>query len=154
MSIDSEMTSCCHALCSTEEADARVRREIESAVLHFAEHPEGLQARLDALDGEWDLRRTVQAHAGAVVLGSLMLGMFSRKWRMLAFMAGGFLLYSAFGGWCPAETLWRRMGVRKAEEIALERCALKALRGDFESVTASDPPRERALRALKAVGLA
>jgi len=88
-----------------------------------------------------------------MVLGGMTLGLVSRKWRLLAFMAGAFLIARAFGGWCPGEMLWRRMGVRTQREIMLERCALKALHGDFQNVAAGGDPGERALRALKAAGL-
>ena len=54
----------------------------------------------------------------------------------------------ALQGWCPPIELFRRLGVRTAGEIARERYALKALRGDFAAVAgATDDRAEAALRA-------
>ena len=138
---------------STEEADRRIRDEIRNSVLRCAAQPEEIERRLDELECEWNLERTLQAHAGAAVLGGMLLGAVSRKWRVLALLAGGFLIAHALGAWCPAAMFWRNRGVHTAGEIALERCALRALRGDFDAVKGDQPPRERALRALEAVGL-
>ncbi len=154
MAIETPMMSCCSPLCSTAEADERIRRGIEASVLHCAQNPEVIEERLAALDEEWSMERTLQVHAGAAILGGLTFGLVSRKWRVLAFIAAGSLVYRAFGGFCPAGGLWRRMGVRTANEIMMERCALKALRGDFEDVRGDEEPRERARRALKAAGFA
>jgi hypothetical protein len=40
----------------------------------------------------------------------------------------------ALQGWCLPVPLLRRLGVRTQREIERERFALKALRGDFDSV--------------------
>jgi len=46
-------------------------------------------------------------------------------------VVGTFLLQHAVQGWCPPLTVFRRLGFRTAGEIARERYALKAMRGDF-----------------------
>jgi hypothetical protein len=147
------VASCCSPLCSTEAADERIQRDIANAVTYFAEHPEEIDGRLAALEEEWHMDRVLQANAGIVILTGIVFGIFSRKYRLLALMASVFLISRAFGHWCPAETIWRRLGVRTQREVLLEGCALKALRGDFQDVPGAEDPRERARRALKAVGL-
>ena len=64
-----------------------------------------------------------------------------------------FLLQHALQGWCPPLPLFRRLGVRTAREIARERYALQALRGDFDDVPApaAAPVPERVRAALAAV---
>lgn len=74
-----------------------------------------------------------------------------RKWLALPAAVAGFLMQHALQGWCPPIELFRRLGVRTAGEIARERYALKALRGDFASVSGSD--EERATAALRAVAM-
>jgi hypothetical protein len=41
-------------------------------------------------------------------------------------------------GWYPLLPAFRRMGVRTSREIARERYALKALRGDFAGMAGAD----------------
>jgi hypothetical protein len=60
----------------------------------------------------------------------------------------GFLLQHAVQGWCPPVKYFRRRGVRTAEEIAEERFALKALRGDFRNVDQASDALTRADAAL------
>ena len=59
-------------------------------------------------------------------------------------MVTAFLFQHAVQGWCPPIAVLRRLGVRTAREIEVERIALKALRGDFDDV--GDDPN-RALQA-------
>ena len=52
---------------------------------------------------------------------------------MLPAIVVGFLLQHAMQGWCPPIPILRRMGIRTASEIDTERCALKVIRGDFDT---------------------
>jgi hypothetical protein len=56
----------------------------------------------------------------------------------------------AVQGWCPPLPILRRMGFRTAREIDTERTALKALRGDFARVEASQDKASTALTAARA----
>jgi hypothetical protein len=47
-----------------------------------------------------------------------------------------FFAQHALQGWCPPLPILRRHGVRAAREIERERYAIKALRGDFDSIPA------------------
>lgn len=132
--------------------DHRIRREMERTVAYYAQHPEEIDLRLLELDMEWDIERTLQANAAGLALAGTVLGAgLSRRWLVLPVLATGFLLQHASQGWCPPLPLLRRLGFRTAGEIAAERYALKALRGDFGSVASvGQTARERAASALDA----
>ncbi len=58
------------------------------------------------------LERVIRALAGTLVLVSLVLAHFaSHAWLWLAAFVGTNLVQSAFTGFCPAETILRRLGV-------------------------------------------
>jgi hypothetical protein len=74
------------------------------------------------------------------VLTGLALGKtVHRGWYALPAAVAAFLLQHALQGWCPPLPIFRRRGVRTAEEIQHERTALKALRGDFANVDPRAP---------------
>ena len=56
--------------------------------------------------------RAVRAFAGTMVLVSLYLGMtMSPSWFYLTGFVGVMLFQSAFTGFCPAEMIFRKLGV-------------------------------------------
>jgi hypothetical protein len=132
----------------------RIEQEIEASVAYFAEHPEEIDDRLDELDREWDIERTLEANAASFSLLGLTLGLtLDRRWLALPVGVAAFLLQHAVQGWCPPVPVFRRLGVRTAGEIDQERYALKALRGDFDRIAsdgAGDAPAQ-ARHALAAV---
>jgi hypothetical protein len=119
-----------------EAYNERIRAETEANVARTeAGGPEAIRRRLAELDREWDIERTLEANAASVALFGLGLGAFvDRRLFVLPAVVAGFLLQHALQGWRPPVPLFRRLGFRTAEEIAQERYALKALRGDFASV--------------------
>ncbi len=135
------------------EINDRIRRRIEASVTYYASHPEEIGRRLDELDREWDIERTLEANAATLGFAGVALGVLAdRRWLLLPAAVTVFLFQHAMQGWCPPVPVFRRMGVRTADEIAAERYALKALRGDFES--ALDPSGDgqgRARAALQSV---
>jgi hypothetical protein len=93
---------------------------------------EAIDRRLGELDREWDVERCLETGASTLMLASLVLGYRSdRRWFFLSGGIAGLLLQHALQGWCPPLPLFRRLGVRTADEINQERFTLKALRGDF-----------------------
>lgn len=123
---------------TTSEVNARIQRDISARVESLSRQDrEAINARLRELRQEWDIERVLETNAAtAVILGSLLTATVSRKWAVLPLAVGGFLLQHALQGWCPPLPVFRRLGVRTAEEIHQERMALKALRGDFRPVDA------------------
>ncbi|MGZ8995123.1 MAG: YgaP family membrane protein [Rhodospirillales bacterium] len=130
--------------------NARIEDELEASVAYHARHPGAIADRLAELDRECDIERILEANAAAVSLvGVTLAATVDRKWLALPAAVGGFLLQHALQGWCPPLELFRRLGVRTAGEIARERYALKALRGDFALVAgATDDRADAALRAV------
>jgi Flp pilus assembly protein TadB len=135
-----------------EEINRQIRRDIRARVLYFAQRPEEIDRRLDELDREWDIERLLQANAGVLSLMGLTFGVIRSRWYLLPAAAAVFLVQHAVQGWCPPVSLFRRIGIRTTREINHERYALKALRGDFDSVRlgADLDAEERARRAIDA----
>lgn len=139
---------------TSEDLNRRFATGIEESLRHHAAHPEQIDHRLDELDREWDIERTLEANAATLALTGTLLGAFvDRRFLALPAVVTGFLLQHALQGWCPPVPVFRRLGIRTSAEIGRERYALKALRGDFgepgvRSGTAD--PRQQAEAALQA----
>jgi hypothetical protein len=118
----------------------RIRRRTEENIARYSSSgPAAIEKRLNALDYEWDIERALQANAAGVSLLGLSLGaLVDRRWFLLPGFVAGFLLQHALQGWCPPVSLFRRLGIRTSKEIACERYALKALRGDFKDLSTSN----------------
>jgi hypothetical protein len=113
--------------------------------------PVELQARLAELDREWDIERTLQANASTLVATGTLLGLVvDKRFLILPVAVFSFFLQHALQGWCPPVPLFRRRGVRTAHEIERERYAIKALRGDFDTVSAAQQG-DRATRVQAAL---
>jgi hypothetical protein len=121
---------------TAESINERIRRETEANIARVAdEGPAAIDRRLEELDHEWDIERTLEANAASAALVGLALGAtVDRKFFVLPALVAGFLLQHALQGWCPPVPVLRRLGFRTAAEIDYERYALKALRGDFREM--------------------
>ncbi len=135
-----------------EEINRQIRRDLKARVLYFAQRPEEIDRRLDELDREWGIERRLEAGAGILSLIGLTFGVIRSRWYILPAAAAAFLVQHAVQGWAPPVSMMRRMGVRTAREINHERYALKALRGDFDSLRTTEDlsAEERARRAVDA----
>ena len=102
-------------------------------VAHYASAtPQMLEQRLSELHHEWDVERiTATVLALSVLGGVLLVSQFGALWLIVPFLCATFLLLHGVVGWWPLLPLLRWCGCRTAPEIAHERYALKALRGDF-----------------------
>jgi hypothetical protein len=138
--------------------NAWIGHEMEDRIEHHARRlrePGGIEEidrRLDELDGEWDIERTLEANAASISLIGLGVAAATddRRWLLLPGAVAAFLLQHAVQGWCPPVSVFRRLGVRTAAEIDRERYALKALRGDFDDLPADGAGRAReSLRAVR-----
>jgi hypothetical protein len=117
---------------TASDVNQRIQRDIEENVRYFAAHPHQIATRLNELDHEWDIERTLEANAAIVGLTGVLSGAFvDRRLLVLPAAVMAFLLQHALQGWCPPVPFLRSRGVRTAHEINQERYALKALRGDF-----------------------
>jgi hypothetical protein len=140
------------AVHTADAINRRIRQEMEDRIAYFADHPDEIEGRLDELDREWDIERTLEANAATLGLSGVLLGAFvDRRFLVLPGLVTGFLLQHALQGWCPPVPIFRRQGVRTASEIEQERYALKFLRGDFGNPPTDGSTRRRARRALDAM---
>jgi hypothetical protein len=118
----------------------KIRRHTRETLARYAAAGhEAMDHRLQELDQEWDIERTLEANAATVALVGLGLGTFvDRRFYMLPAAVAGFLLQHALQGWYSPVPLFRRLGFRTAREIDEERYTLKALRGDFRDLKHCD----------------
>jgi hypothetical protein len=119
------------------EVNRRLERDMVQRLYYYRQHPDEIEQRLRELDAEWDIERTLETNASALISASVLLGMLGRR-KPLVLAAGvsAFLLQHALQGWCPPLPLFRRLGFRTAAEIETERYALKILRGDLDGIRA------------------
>lgn len=111
---------------------------------------ETLAKRLEELDREWDIERTLQTGAPLQILLGLALGTWlDRRWYIWSAVVAGFVLMFALAGWAPPVPILRRLGFRTQAEIEEERDALRLLRGDFKP---TDNPREALAQARLTIG--
>jgi hypothetical protein len=136
---------------SSPESIEQINRTMHQRIEYFRTHRDEIPERLRELDAEWDIERALETGSSAISLTGLALGiMGSKKWLVLPLVVQGFFLQHALQGWCPPVPLLRRLGVRTQNEIDYEKYALKALRGDFQSVSSPAPGRADVTEALQA----
>lgn len=137
---------------TSARVNAQIRERTEQGVRYYAAHPGEIGDRLRELDHEWDIERALEANASSLALIGLALSLTAdRRWIALPIGVTAFLLQHAVQGWCPPVPILRRLGLRTAAEIDLERNALKALRGDYDEVRrGGGNPAARTRRALEA----
>ena len=128
----------------------RARTDAEVVRLESASEKE-IAERLRELDDEWDVERLLQVNASALVMLGVLLGAkLDRRFLLLPAAVLTFFGQHALQGWCPPIPIFRRFGVRTNREIARERYALKALRGDFDDLPAKEAGAARRVRAALA----
>ena len=134
-----------------ETINKRIRAQTERNIEYFARKGgAAIDERLEELDREWDVERLLETNAASLALLGVGLGAFvDRRFLLLPALVTGFLLQHAIQGWCPPIPVFRRMGIRTAREIEVERYALKVVRGDFVTVDSTRGTlREREIDAI------
>lgn len=128
----------------------RARTDAEVVRLESASEEE-IAERLRELDEEWDVERLLQVNASTLVMLGVLLGAkIDRRFLLLPAAVLTFFAQHALQGWCPPIPIFRRLGVRTHREIARERYAIKALRGDFDDLPAKDAGAAYRVRAALA----
>jgi hypothetical protein len=121
----------------------QIRQATRERIDEYARHDVNalISRRLNALEHEWDVERTLQTNFATLSLVGIALALMKdKRWMVLAVGVPAFMVQHALQGWCPPLPVLRRLGVRTAKEIAEERFALKSLRGDFDEVARSTDP--------------
>jgi hypothetical protein len=102
---------------------------------YAAAGPAAVAGRLAELDREWDIDRAVELESALMGLMGLGLGaFFDRRLLALPAIVGAAVFLHATAGGYPLLPVFRRLGLRTSREIARERYALKALKGDFHAM--------------------
>lgn len=130
----------------------RIRAHTDAELVRLeAAGDDEIADRLRELDEEWDVERLLQVNASVLVMLGVLLGARVDR-RFLALPAAVFTFFGqhALQGWCPPIPVFRRLGVRTNREIARERYALKAMRGDFDDLPAKDAGTAKRVRAALA----
>ena len=138
---------------TAQHVNEQIRRQMEERIARIAAAgPAAIAQRLEELDREWDIERTLEANAATLTaVGSALALFVDRRFALIPLVVGSFLVQHAVQGWCPPLPAFRRFGVRTQPEIEQERYALKALRGDFRQVRETSPAQsEQALDAVYA----
>src|SRR5688572_5977159 len=105
-----------------------------------------LDERLQQLNHEWDVERTIELNAAVLAIAGTALGILvNKRWFALPVLAATFMAQHSIQGWSPLVFLFKRFGFRDKTEISREKYALKALRGDFKRIGANS---EKAWKAV------
>ncbi len=121
-----------------DRINARIRQDMVRRVHALEGNTTGIADRLIELEHEWDVERAIEANASTLAFIGVALGFFHHPyWLALPALVMAFLFQHALQGWCPPIPVLRRLGFRTANEIDVERNALKALRGDYQTVSPS-----------------
>lgn len=118
---------------SPDEINERIERRIEATVGYYKQqNPEEIKMRIAALEKEWDIERAHGVNLSMMILISAVLSIkVSKKWNYLAGVAAVSLIQHAVKGNSLPFQLLRRVGLRTADEILLEKRALEDLLDDF-----------------------
>ncbi|WNG51672.1 DUF2892 domain-containing protein [Archangium minus] len=119
-----------------EKANEEILRETRERLARYADRPlDEVEQRLEELEREWDLERSLQVSAAVGSLVGLALGATgNRKWLLVPGVVAGLLLQYGLTGWCPPVWVLRLLRYRTRGEIEAERLALRVRRGDFRGM--------------------
>ncbi len=110
-----------------------IERTTDASIEYYSQHPELIPRRLDELDHEWDIERTLETGSSILSLfGLTMATLHHRRWLILPFAVQSFFLQHALQGWCPPLPVFRRLGIRTPQEIERERHELLRALEDWE----------------------
>jgi hypothetical protein len=125
---------------TSDAANHEIDEAIQDSIGFYASQGgQAIERRLEELDREWDIERTLEMNASTVAFTGLLLGAtVNKKWLIVPGIVLPFLFLHAVQGWCPPLPILRKMGIRTRQEIDREKYALKAIRGDFELITTAN----------------
>lgn len=134
------------------ETNQRIMSDMQRRIEFYALHTDLIDQRLKELDREWDIERIIELQAPVETLLGIVMSVFGgRKWLLLPVFTQAMVLTHAVQGHFPTMPLMRAAGFRTQREMAEERYALRALRGDFdEAIDATQGEGERASAAFVA----
>src|ERR1051326_8073406 len=103
---------------TVETLNVKLQTAAKARLAYYARHPDAIEQRLRELDQEWDIERGIELEAAGTVLTGCVLGMtVNKKWFLLAMTASAMLLLHNLRGDYPLLPIFRRLGLRTANEI-------------------------------------
>jgi hypothetical protein len=131
------------------DIDSQIKRNIR---FYATQSSQRISERIVQREKEWEVERVLETNASCLAFLGTMLGAFVNSWwLLLPGTVTAFLFLHAVQGWCPPLPILRRLGKRTRKEIDAEVFAMKALRGDFETLALSDHPSAYAERLIVAI---
>jgi hypothetical protein len=129
---------------TAEETNMKIDQKAVNRIYNYRTLTKSeITEKLNRLNREWDIERAFEVNASSIAITGIVLGTLgSRRWFALPVIVVSFLLQHGIQGWCPPITVLRRLGFRTRQEIDEEIYALKALRGDFDNLSANSDPIE------------
>jgi len=124
------------AINTSEKVNSDIQMYIQNSIYFYRRNPQLIEQRLEELDKEWDIERVLETNASTLIVASSALGFVaSKKFFLIPFVVGTFLLQHALQGWCPPLPILRRLGYRTTSEIQEERDALQNIVKGLRHVT-------------------
>ena len=124
------------AINTSEKVNSDIQMYIQNSIYFYRRNPQLIEQRLEELDKEWDIERVLETNAASLIVASSALGfVVSKKFFLIPFVVGTFLLQHALQGWCPPLPILRRLGYRTTSEIQEERDALQNIVKGLRHVT-------------------
>lgn len=124
------------AINTSEKVNSDIQMYIQNSIYFYRRNPQLIEQRLEELDKEWDIERVLETNAASLIVASSALGFVaSKKFFLIPFVVGTFLLQHALQGWCPPLPILRRLGYRTTSEIQEERDALQNIVKGLRHVT-------------------
>lgn len=112
-----------------ESINARIDRQLKDNIRYYSSAPQAeIKHRIEELDKEWDIERTLELNASVVALtGVVLAAATNKRWLVVPAIVSSFLALHALQGWCPPLPIFRNRKYRTQKEIEAERYALLAL---------------------------
>lgn len=128
---------------SSNKANMNIDKKTKKILNEYGDLSTKITRRLEELEKEWDLEKTLEVNAGAAVLAGMLLGtVVNKKWYILPTAVAGFLLQKGLDGRSAPTSVLRFFGFRTRQEIEEERQSLMALQGDFDNLSKDPDAKE------------
>ncbi|MEQ9438226.1 MAG: hypothetical protein RIG62_04230 [Cyclobacteriaceae bacterium] len=126
-------------------ADKQANRQL----LYYAHHPQFIDHRIHQLDKELAIEQLIETGGATLSLTGIVLAALSdKRWLLLSALAAGLLLVNATRRAEALTIMLQQQGYRTQKDISHERYVLRALRGDFDAIGASDDNPEERVRQI------
>ncbi|MEX2565441.1 MAG: hypothetical protein WD431_05835 [Cyclobacteriaceae bacterium] len=132
---------------SSNKANLNINKRTKKILSEYGDLSTKITLRLEELEKEWGIEKTLEVNAAAAVLAGMVLGTtLNKKWYILPTAVAGFLLQHGLDGRSAPIAVLRFFGFRTKQEIEEERQSLMALQGDFDVLAQDTATTETAIK--------